>query len=109
MWRTKLTMVRRWKLEDAAIAWATQASGKTPHLDHGAFADPRWGGGLPLLVDGAPYAVLRPYPPAADWEDLAGLVVLTADPAERALTLNYAPEDIPVIDLSQLAASPGPA
>ncbi|PBC69782.1 competence protein CoiA-like protein [Streptomyces sp. TLI_235] len=101
-WRNKLTMVRRWKLEDAAAHWAAETSASTPYLDHGAFADPHWGGGVPLLVDGAPYAVLRPYPPAASWEELAGLVILTADPAERHWTINYAPDDTQVIDLSPL-------
>ncbi|WBP91371.1 hypothetical protein [Kitasatospora cathayae] len=73
----------RWKPEDAAARWVTTRTGTAPVLDHGAFADPRWAGGLRVHVADMSYAVLRPDPRAADWSGLAGLVIFTADAQER--------------------------
>lgn len=65
---------------------------------------PGWGRCLPLFAGSVPYAVLRPHPPATRLGGADRPGVLTADPTERYLTINYAPEDTPVVDLSGWAA-----
>ncbi|GAA2752855.1 competence protein CoiA family protein [Kitasatospora cinereorecta] len=98
-WQTGLPMQRRWKLEDAAAQWVREATGCEPSLDHGAYQDELWAGGLPVLVNGVPYALIRPHPEIADWDRLAHLVIITGGPREHKQTVRLAPPGTRVISL----------
>jgi competence protein CoiA len=60
-WRNRLSMMRRWRVEDAATRWAAETADEPGvAIDYQAYDNPRWADGLPLHIAGRLIALLRP-------------------------------------------------